>query len=260
MVDVGSTTASKISRVSGAPDAPSPAVDRTHIRYSAEVEASAAANARELFLCAHSSNGQSIGLLSLCSPAGLALSPGSRAVVASYARKNGWLSRDDLYQEAALAALDAASRWRPGSGPRDLWEARLVALALSRFVAEQRVPVSLPKRKGESWKAAAGATRAPLQMPAGEDDAAVLDHPAVASVATASFVPIEDRLDLARAAAEVRRILASESEAARLVLLAEEKSAQVAARLRLPVRQVYEDTARAVRSLRAALVPLMEAG
>jgi hypothetical protein len=127
-------------------------------------------------------------------------------------------------------------------------------------VAEQRAPVSLPKRKGESWKAAAGAVRVPLRASAGDDGAGERDHPAVASMAGACYQPLEERLDLARAAAEVRRILAAESESARLVLLDQEKSAAVAKRMGLPVRQVYEDTARAVLALRAALVPLMEVG
>ena len=176
-----------------------------------------------------------------CLPRTPELGRGASAVVTNYALRNAFIDRRDLEQEAALASLEAAHRWHPGSAPRDLWESRVVALALSRFVAEARVPVSLPKHKGENWQRAASATRAEL-----DDD--VAEH----------SQPLEDRLDLARATAEVRRILAAEGEAARLVLLAEERSAEVARRLGLPVREVYDQVAAAMRRLRAALVPLME--
>jgi DNA-directed RNA polymerase specialized sigma24 family protein len=185
----------------------------------------------------------------------MALAPGSRVAVRNYAGRNPWLEQRDLEQEAAVAALEAGQSWRQDGGTsRDLWEAWIVGLALSRFVAEQRCPVSLPKCKGESWDVASGAKRVATQVRT--DSGIECEHPAVASFAAEQFEPIEDRLDHEHAAAEVRRILAAESEAARAVLLAEEKSAEVAKRMGLPVRQVYEDTARAVRALRAALCPL----
>jgi hypothetical protein len=109
-------------------------------------------------------------------------------------------------------------------------------------VAEQRVPVSLPKRKGASWEAAASARRAP-----------VVTNPSVDAVGAEQFEPLEDLLDTARASAEVRRILSEEAEAARLVLLEEEMPAAVAARLGVPAADVYASTKRAKRVLRLAL-------
>ena len=180
-----------------------------------------------------------------------ALAPGSRAAIRNYAQRNPWLSLNDLSQEAAVAALEAGQRWRPdGGASRDWHEARIVALALARFVAEQRCPVSLPKHKGESWQAASATTRCALQVPSegGEER----ENPALARLAAEQCEPLEDRLDRERAHAEVRRIMAAQSEAARAVLLAEEKSAEVAQRMGLSVRDVYEQTAKAMRSLREA--------
>ena len=199
-------------------------------------------------MCAHSSIGQSTGLLSRDESAG------AHVAIRRYARRNPWIELGDLEQEAAVAALEAGPRWRPDGGTsRELWEAWIVGLALSRFVAETRVPVSLPKRKGESWQAASAAKRSALWLIA--EDGEFIENPSVARAAVESFEPLEERLDRERAAAEVRRILDAESEAAKAVLLAEEKSAEVAKRLGLSVRQVYDDTARAVRALRAALCP-----
>ena len=190
-------------------------------------------------------------------PAGRAtpkLSPGSRAALRDYAQRNSWIELRDLEQEAAVAALEAGRRYRPDGGTStDLWEAWIVALALSRFVAEQRCPVSLPKRKGESWDAAAGAKRSALQVTGG--DGTEHENLALARVAAEAFEPLEHRLDRERAMADVRRILDAESEAAKAVLLAEEKSSEVAKRLGLSVRQVYDQSARAMRALRAALCP-----
>lgn len=53
----------------------------------------------------------------------------------------------------------------------------------------------------------------------------------------------------------VRLYFASKSIAARAVLLAEEKSAAVATRMGLRVRDVYDQTAQAIRALRAAFLP-----
>jgi non-ribosomal peptide synthetase component F len=142
-----------------------------------------------------------------------------------------------------------------------------VALALSRFVAETRCPISLPKHKGvkgssngkegkrDRWAEAAAMRRESLIAWMQNGGAAEYDHPGVAHAAAEQFSPIEDRIDMARAAAEIRRILAVESEAAKAVLLAEEKSAEVAKRLSLSRREVYEQTAQAMRALRAAFLP-----
>jgi hypothetical protein len=170
----------------------------------------------------------------------LPLAPGSRCAVANYARRNTWLSLDDLAQTAHLAAIEASRHWRADGGASpEWWEARIVAEALSRFVAEARVPVSLPKSKGSSWTTAAASQRADLAD----------DLPADAEL-------IEDAIDTSRAVAEVRRILAEQSEAARAVLLAEEKSSAVARRLGVSVRRVYDDTRRTVLALRAALATM----
>lgn len=186
------------------------------------------------------------------------LGHGCRAVVANYARLNAWLDIRDLEQEATVAALEARADWRQdGGSSRDLWEAWRVGLALSRFVAAQRVPVSLPKRKDRSWQAAAAAQRVPLEVSSrgGSEIPETREHPDVARLDAERFEPMEAQLDTERAVAEVRRILAAESEAARAILLGGDKSAAVAARLCMPRRQVYEQTARAMRALRAALSP-----
>ena len=169
------------------------------------------------------------------------LSTGSRCAIHAYARRNPWIELRELEQEAHLASLTADP----------LWQARTVAIALSRFVASQRCPVSLPKHKGESWQAASGARRSPLQVTA--EDGEELESSGLARVASEQFEPLEDRLDRERMAAEVCRILAEQSEAARLVLLAEEKSSEVAHRLGISAREVYEATASAMRALRAEL-------
>jgi hypothetical protein len=171
------------------------------------------------------------------------LAPGSRCAIRAYARRNPWLDLRDLEQEAALAALTADH----------LWEARIVAIALSRFVAEQRCPVSLPKSKGESWQAASATRRAPLTVPT--EAGGEYELPELAHVSAEHWEPMEERLDRERAHAEIRRILDAESEAARAVLLNEEKSSEVARRMVLSVRQVYDDTLRAKRALRASLCP-----
>lgn len=172
-------------------------------------------------------------------------------VVLNYARRNEWIDLHDLEHEASVASLEARRSWRPDGGmSRNIWEARLVGLALSRFVAEQRVPVSLPKYKGDSWQAAAGATGVALHVTgaAGVER----ERPDVARVSAEAYESPEERLDLARASLAIRSVLDQHSEAARAVLLGEEKSAAVAERLSVPTREVYEQTARAMRALRAA--------
>lgn len=184
------------------------------------------------------------------------LAPGSRRAVATYARRNPYLDIRDLAQEASLAALEAGRTWRTGGASSDLYEAYAVAQRLSRFVAESRSPVHVPDHKGKvdsedrrRYEEAAMAPRVPVTVagPAGSRDA----HELV-SLAAEQWTHMEDRLDAARAAAEVRRILDAESEAAKAVLLGEEKSASVAERMRMSRAEVYAQTARAVRRLRAA--------
>lgn len=182
----------------------------------------------------------------------VALGPGPRAVVAAYARLNPWIQPEDLEQEAAVAAIESSRTWRPdGGASMDWYQARAVALTLLKFVAEQRAPVTLPKRTGVACQLAASMGRVALSVVS--EGGAEREHPGLAAVAVDGYVPIEDRIDLARAAAEVRRVLAEESDAARAVLLAEEKSAAVAKRMGLRVRDVYDQTFRAMTALREAL-------
>jgi hypothetical protein len=186
-------------------------------------------------------------------PAGhLSLAPGARAAIRNYGAIHPWL-RDDLAQEAALAVLEARAK-RPGEA---LAEATIAARELYLFVAESNSPVHLPDHRDEAWKWAASAEREPLEVQRhGHDGEYASEHRDVAAVAAQQWRPLEDRLDDARAMAEVRRILEAEGEAAKAVLLAEEKPAAVAARLRLSRRQVYKRTARAMERLRAALVQM----
>jgi DNA-directed RNA polymerase specialized sigma24 family protein len=186
----------------------------------------------------------------------LTLAPGSRVVIRRYStRAHGIVEVLDLEQEAALQALETASR--PDIRDRDSYETRAVASELCWLVAAMQTPVSLPQHKGETWAEAAACRRAPITGGHGEDESAE-DHPALAGIAAEAFEPIENVIDTERAAAELHRILAEESEAARLCLLEEEKPQTVAQRLGVAVSQVYLDTARAMRHLRAALCPMRE--
>ncbi len=155
-----------------------------------------------------------------------ALPPGVRAVVANYARLHPALDRRDLEQQVAWRILHDERRWPwdPALGTLARRQTRLAALELLRF------------------------TRRPVWAQVEEPD----DMPA-------ELDPIEDRLDRERAVAEVRRILAAETEAARAVLLGEEKSAEVARRLGVKRHRVYDETALAMKRLREALCPRMEA-
>lgn len=189
-----------------------------------------------------------------------ALSPRSRAIVATYARLNGWLPLADIQQEAALAALEASATWREDGGTTlGLWVAWKVGLALSRYVAEVRCPTSLPKAKRENWHEAATARRAPLTSradagAAGHDEPAAhdVDHVDVARVAAESWETAEERIDRERAIARIRAIMAEQAEAARQVLLADERPRDVARQLGLAVETVYNETRNALRALRRA--------
>ena len=186
------------------------------------------------------------------------LAPGSGCAVRNYAIRSPWLDRRDIDQEAALAAVEAAQTWRAdGGASRDWYEARIVALALSKLVREAISPVSLPDASKVAWQAASASRRAPLTVPS--DDGGEYDHPDLAAVAAEQFEPLEDLLDRERAMAEIRRILAEQTEAARLVLLAEEKSAEVARRMGVSIAEVYADTKAAVRALRLAFGVEVEA-
>jgi hypothetical protein len=192
------------------------------------------------------------------------LTPSSQAVVHRYFELNAWLDIRDLEHEAAVVAIEERATWRPdGGSDLNRWIACKVAEALSRFVAEQRSPVHVPDCKGKEgsperrrWLEASGSQRE--ELVAIRPTRGVADghreNPAVAAVAVEQWVPLEERLDAASAAAEVRRILDQQCEAARLVLLEQQKPAAVAARLGMSARQVYDRTAAAMRALREAFL------
>jgi DNA-directed RNA polymerase sigma subunit (sigma70/sigma32) len=167
-------------------------------------------------------------------------SHGVRGVVRFYAQRNNWIDIRDLTQEAAVAQLEASQQ------SAEQWGPRAAALALSRFVAETRAPVSLPKRKGDEWREASASHRAEL------------DDVGVDGESVDQWEPIEHRLDRERAYEQIRRLLAEECEAARLVLLSEEKPATVAERLGVSVQRVYDQTEYAMRRLRTAFAPMIE--
>lgn len=178
----------------------------------------------------------------------LQLAPGSRCALANYRARASWIDPRDLAQEAALAALTAEPRW----------EARAVALALSQFVASARSPVHVPDSRGAegtptraAWVSSAFAGCAPLTVPG--DFGRERDSPEMQAAAMREYLPIEDAIDTARAVAKVRSIIAEQYEAARAVLLEEEKSSAVARRLGVSVRKVYDDTRRGILALQAAL-------
>jgi hypothetical protein len=180
------------------------------------------------------------------------LSPGTLAAVLHYARVAPWLDPRDIEHEAILATLEARARGIQISS-------LVVARILLRYVAEAGAPVHVP---GHMGKAGSRARRYYEQATSCERTPVVVtratghhhDHPDVAAVAASQWRPLEDRLDDARAMVEVRRLLDAETEAARLVLLEQEKPAVVAERMRLPRAEVYQQTASAVRRLRAAFV------
>jgi len=180
-----------------------------------------------------------------------ALSNGSRCAVRNFARMNPWISLDDLTQEAHLAALEAAKTWSPTGGASAEWyEARAVSLALSRLVSEMRVPVSLPKHHGSTREAALSAMGVCLVSVS--DDGDEVESAAVGHLSVESYEALEDKLDRAQAAREVRRLMGEESASAQAVLLGEEKPESVARRLGEDVQRVYAQAARAVRRIKAA--------
>lgn len=187
------------------------------------------------------------------------LAPGSRVAIRRFAVRNPWIDTCDLEQEAALTALEAGRTWQSGGAASLEWyEARAVSLALSRLVAETRAPVSIPKYCGDTWERATQARGVSLVVQAREDGHAE-ERPELVEVSAQGHESMEDRLDSAKLLRGLHRLLAKESEAARLVLLEEEKPAVVAKRLGESVAKVYAQTARAVRNLRAALCPRTEA-
>jgi hypothetical protein len=150
-----------------------------------------------------------------------------RSVVANYSRMAAWLSAMDLQQEAAVATIEAARDWDPARGTLHDHQARRVALRLRDFIARQDRPVTFGIRH-----------KSPVATAVELDDAMPAEPP-----------HIEWRLDLARAAIEVNRILAGRP-AAREVLLGERNQSDVARDHGLSRWQVVRETMAAREALR----------
>ena len=156
-----------------------------------------------------------------------------RSIVANHTRRAPWLGAGDLQQQAALVMMECSSTWRPALGPIKPYQAAAVDRRLYRYVAEQRSPVQAYTGTKHT---PTGATRV--------DVAAIEGH--------GYHAPDADDMDMMRAAREVRAIMAAQTEAARLVLLEEEKPAQVASILGIPIDRVYQQTRAAKRALRGS--------
>jgi hypothetical protein len=171
------------------------------------------------------------------------LSPGARVAIRRYSTLAGCMDRRDIEQEAALATVEARSRWRQdGGASAGTWEARCVAIALARLVGESRAPVSLPKHKGESWHQAAAAVAVPLCLPGTDGGGDEIEHPALASAAVARYEPVD--LDRIRAQAAVLGRLAAIAEHERDCLVeratAAAREARAAVRDRVRERRRYD--------------------
>jgi hypothetical protein len=165
--------------------------------------------------------------------------PSVRAVCANYARRASWLGARELQQEAAVAMVEAARTWMPGGAPLGAYQAAAVAKRLGRVLASSRAPVSLHRTDS-------AAVGVPLTRVDGTDT------PDVAGVAATSWTSPDGRLDLARAAEEVRRLLWGQHPVAAAVLLEERAPAEVARELRVPARRVYDAVEAAKRALRGS--------
>ena len=152
------------------------------------------------------------------------------AVIRRYARRSAWIEAMELQQQAVVIMAEAARTWKPGPVPLASYQAAAVARQLGRYIAAQASPVH------ETHGQLSGARGCDLEA---------LEH--------VGATPCPERLiDIARACAEVRRILAARSVAARAVLLEERKPAEVASAMGLSVRAVYVEVNAAMRGLRAS--------
>ena len=154
-----------------------------------------------------------------------------RAVCANYCCLAMWMEAKEIQAEAALTALEAARTWKPALGTLSNYQASAVAKRLSTYVTTEASPMH--HRQGH---------RAPPVVRASVE---VLERQA------APCAGIEFKLDLTRAAREVRRILELHP-VAKAVLLDERQPVDVAAELGLPAAHVYEVTAAAKRALRGS--------
>jgi hypothetical protein len=151
-------------------------------------------------------------------------------VVRNYARQACWLSVLELRQEATVAMLECARTHDPAKGrPLGTYQAAAVAWRLQDFIAHQMRPASFGRGR-----------KPPVAL--GVDLRAIRTQPS-------GGTPIEFRLDLDRAAREVRRILEARP-AAREVLLGERLQTDVARELGLSRWQVVREVQAARRVLR----------
>jgi hypothetical protein len=158
-----------------------------------------------------------------------------RAVCANYARRAAWLDARELQQEAAVAMIEASRTWKPGGAPLGSYQASAVAKRLGRYLAASRAPVSLHRTESSA-----------VAVPLGRDGR---DSPDVAKASAREWSSPDSRLDLARAAEEVRRLLWGKHPVAAAVLLDERTPAEVADELRVTPLTVYRAVCAAKRAL-----------
>lgn len=158
-----------------------------------------------------------------------------RAIVGNYSRRAAWLDIMEIKQEAALVMIEAARTWRPGGVPLAQYQAACVAKRLCRLSAESSSPVRPFVGAAHTRVWAVGCSTAALEeMPDGSHG-----------------LDMESRIDMERAAREVRDIVSRYPEA-HAVLIEERRPAEVAAESGLPVTDVYRQTKRAKLALRAS--------
>jgi DNA-directed RNA polymerase specialized sigma24 family protein len=155
-----------------------------------------------------------------------------RAVCANYSRLTPWLEAQELRQEAALVALEAARTWKPGGAPLANYQAAAVARRLGRYIAEQRAPL----------RPFVGANHTLVDVRA----CAVEDIDRAGGHAPS----VEADLDRAAAMAELHRILAKYPAQAAATLLGEHTAGDVAREMGLTRRQVEYPVMMAKRAIR----------
>jgi DNA-directed RNA polymerase specialized sigma24 family protein len=172
--------------------------------------------------------------------------PAIRGVVAELAWRNRWLDTDELKQEAMLTALavDARGLWRSSPAPVP-YMARAVRSRLVEMVMRSGCPVKvgIGSHTG-GWSTACGMMVGARAVDV--DDRIPCDCPDPEGV-----------IDRSRALAEMRKVLAEQTPAARAVILDEEKPADVAQGMGLTERQVYKQTERARAAVKARLLAMV---
>jgi hypothetical protein len=155
-------------------------------------------------------------------------------VVHNYARQACWLSVLELRSEATIAMIEAARTHDPAKGPLGTYQAQAATYRLQDFIAHQMRPVHFGRGR-----------KPPVALGVG------LGAIRVGAVRASGATSIEFRLDLNRAAREVRRIL-EDRPAAREVLMGERLQTDVARELGLSRWQVVREVQEARRVLRGS--------